>query len=722
MVPRILVVDDDPVIQEYVRLHLTTADFDVVVAGDVTTALAEVAERQPDLILSDISMPNVNGFDFLTQLRASPGTANIPFIFLTQHNEVDAMRRGMQLGANDFLTKPIRRTELLSAISGRLKILEGLRRATTTDSVPTIGMPTVQRAVDEATAARAASTLRAANAIADNQGEETHLRNVFAARVQDANLQETVASAGSQRTVDGSVLFSDIRNFASIAEKLSAGEVTELLNAFFAVACEPILAQRGWVVKFIGDGIIAMFDCENTPSSHQSRALKAGLLMTVAASQFQAWINQRFGNRGLPKFAIGVGIHCGDVSVAKMETLANEETTILGDTVNLASRLEAVTKELGWSIAASAEVVLAAGERFVLSRSGQIGVKGREAMVDIFEVATLLPRDGDATANPALYDRITSAVRGNTDVIEAMLAAKTGTQEHQSKSMMTTGGAAIRLDGYRLLKKLGEGGMSQVFLSENIATGEQQVLKLIRMDSQGGENGQGAQDVQSVQEAEETLQQFISEYALISQIHHPNVARIYQQGFSDAHAYIAMEYFPGGDLRQFMSGGAGEMIAVAALLQIAGALTAIHSHGIVHCDMKPDNIMIRGDGSLALADFGIATQLGTKLRATSIGHVYGTPSYLSPEQASDQEVDHRADIYALGVMFFELLTGKKPYRAPSLDALLQQHLHGAIPELPEAHKHYQPLIDRMMAKEPQNRFANGDAVIDAALSISPPNL
>jgi serine/threonine-protein kinase PpkA len=697
--PRVLIVDDDPVIREYVRLHLSTADFEVESVETVTEAMASIGRNTPDVIVSDISMPNQDGFEFLSLLRASPATQAIPFIFLTQHSEVEAMRRGMQLGANDFLTKPIRRQELLNAVSGRLKILEGLRRIATNEAVPTIGMPIVQRALDEAHALRSQAP------------GNTAIENPLFAKPRPS-LLEPAGESSAQRLVNGTVLFADIRNFSGIAERLTAGEVTELLNAFFATACEPILAQRGWVVKFVGDGIVAMFEGSASGNGHEGRAIKAGLLMVTAAAQFQAWMDEHFPDRDLPRFAIGVGIHSGEVSVARMGTPANPEITILGDTVNVASRLEAATKEMGWSIAVSGETVLTAGDRFVLSRSGQVGVKGRDAMADVFEVVGLLPRDDEAGAQSNLYDRISHAVAANTSVIVANYESVHQGTEATTNSMVTTGRTPIRLDGYRLLRKLGEGGMSQVFLAENIATGLQQVLKIIKLDL----------DENASLEQNEIVQRFISEYALISQIDHPNVAKIYDQGFGEAHAYISMEYFPGGDLRQLMSGEIGETIAIATLIQVASALSAIHERGIIHRDMKPDNVMIRSDGSLALADFGIAMQIDTQLEPSEGGEVYGTPSYVSPEQAAGDAVDHRADIYALGIMFYELLVGKKPYRAPTVQALLLQHMQAPLPTLPPDYRHYQSLMNKLLAKSPRERIQTADEIIDAALSISPPNL
>ena len=454
----ILVVDDDPVILEYVRLHLSTADFDVRVAPSVAAAIAAISDRLPDLIMSDISMPQLDGFDFLGMLRADPRTEKIPFIFLTQHTDIEVMRKGMQMGANDFLSKPIRRTELLNAISGRLKILEGLRHAVSIDAVPTVGIPILNRVLSEALATNA-----------------THERTQSLNTIPAQDFPVPVALADERRAI-GTILFSDVRNFAKIAEKLDPNESVELLNAYFATACEPILTQRGWVVKFVGDGVIAMFDDNAAATSHQARAMKAALLIAVAAHQFQDWIDTRFPNRNLPPFAVGVGLHCGEVSIVEAAPGSREETTVLGDVVNLASRFESMTKELGWSIAASAEVIFGAGERFTMGRSGQVVIDGRDAMAEVFEVLALVPPEGDAAGNGAnsIYAKITSGVTRNTANVVALqagdLAPSNDVRPH------TPRGNAIQLDGYRLLRKLGEGGMSIVYLAENILNGEHQVL------------------------------------------------------------------------------------------------------------------------------------------------------------------------------------------------------------------------------------------------------
>ncbi len=262
---------------------------------------------------------------------------------------------------------------------------------------------------------------------------------------------------------------------------------------------------------------------------------------------------------------------------------------------------------------------------------------------------------------------------------------------------------AQTLGDYRLESKIAKGGSSTIYLARAKTFGPQVALKVIHLD------GKTPPDV---------LSRFINEHEMLERLRHPNIVQIYSQWFSDHHAYIAMEYFPGGDVRRLMNSDISVEVALAVLIQVAGALGAIHERGMVHRDMKPDNIMLRADGSLALADFGIATLKDTRLSITAHGEVFGTPAYIAPEQASAQHVDHRADLYALGVMFFELLTGKKPYRAANTQALLYQHVNLAIPELPAQFSHIQPLINVMMAKNPDNRIANAGMLIDMALEIS----
>ena len=739
----ILVVEDDPAIRELVRLHLASANFEVRTAEDGAQGWQSVLRDPPDLIVSDIAMPNMDGFEFLSAVRKNESTSAIPLIFLTAVDDRDSFRRGMDLGADDFLNKPVRRNDLLSAISGRLKRLQGVRDSqrmstlsgsnapmSATASTPmrppaAAASPTPRVGVTYSTPPRPATSqvpslqspntqqfvARAIEAQPSRPPVSTKTPSSSVTQlmraVQDDEARVKTAGNVAKRAVRGTVLFSDIRNFTTYAELLSSAETVELLNAYFGKACEPILDQNGWIVKFVGDGVIAMFDSPEGSNDHAERALKAALLMVLAAHRFKRWIMDRFPGRNLPEFAIGVGVQTGEVMVCKMGTEKASETTIIGDTVNIASRLESKTKELAWSVVAGRESVALAGARFRTRRSGQMVVKGRSEPVDIAEVIGLAPKTKASPTEQQFYDMIAQAVAANAAVTSA---ARKAALLEKSKAMpilrdvapKARGDSAINIDGYRLLKKLGEGGMSVVFLATQESTGAEHVLKILRI--------LGDED-------DDILQRFIQEFALVSQIDHPNVARIHSQGFSQDHAYIAMEYFPGGDLRTTIEAGMTPDLCLAVILQVAGALGAIHARGIVHRDMKPDNVMIRADGTLALADFGIAKQLNTSMQRTKHGEVFGTPYYLSPEQALGLQVDQRSDIYSLGVMFFEMLAGKKPYRGDNPQALLYQHVNAPIPQLPDHLIQYQGLINKLMAKKTTDRVQNADEIINAVLAI-----
>jgi serine/threonine-protein kinase PpkA len=723
MTANILVVDDDPTIREYVRLHLASANFEVQVAGDGATAYEMALLNPPDLILSDISMPYMDGFQFLEKIRANASLADIPIILLTQHSDASVFRRGMDLGADDFLAKPVRRNDLLTSISSRLKRLEGMRRPvenelpSPTQSISVSPLPALLATPRREAPATTLSALPPFELTSPELLPPLHFEAVAPVAMADGNIL-------------GSVLVSGIRNFSAFTAHLQPAEISELLNAYFVKACEPLLEQNGWVVKFAGDTVVAMFDgARGQHVSHAQRALKAALLMTNTAQQFDLWIKHRFSRPSLPTFSIGVGIHSGIICVASGAVADGQnetvETNISGETVELATYFEKLTKQLSWSIVASEDSIELAGTRIVSGQTSNTHLPSKLTgagiteersakpadSLNIAEVMGLLPKADASEKNRLFYDSLQTAVVNNTEALanqryapaahsmfelELKKIEDAALADHQTNS-------EIKLQGYRLIKKLGEGGMSQVFLAEHSATGAQHVLKLLHItEDDGGE----------------MLQRFISEYALISQIDHPNVAKIFAQGFSTSHAYIAMEYFPGGDLRRLMNSDISVEVALAVLIQVAGALGAIHERGMVHRDMKPDNIMLRADGSLALADFGIATLKDTRLSITAHGEVFGTPAYIAPEQASAQHVDHRADLYALGVMFFELLTGKKPYRAANTQALLYQHVNLAIPELPLQFSHIQPLVDVMMAKNPDNRIANAGTLIDMALEIS----
>jgi len=251
--------------------------------------------------------------------------------------------------------------------------------------------------------------------------------------------------------------------------------------------------------------------------------------------------------------------------------------------------------------------------------------------------------------------------------------------------------------GYRFLEKLGATSHSSIYLAERESTGVKVVLKVL-------------QQLPDVADNIGAFDRFLQEYELIAEIEHPNIVNIYDLGVSDEHAHIAMEYIDAGDLKRRISAGVTEPDAVRYLRQVASALAEIHRVGILHRDLKPGNIMLRGNDSIALIDFGLAKRMRLRMELTDEGEIFGTPYYMSPEQGHGNGVDHRSDIYSLGVIFYEMLTGQKPFRADTAMGIIYKHAQAPVPLLRPRYSRYQALLNMMLAKLPDDRLQTADEI------------
>lgn len=250
-------------------------------------------------------------------------------------------------------------------------------------------------------------------------------------------------------------------------------------------------------------------------------------------------------------------------------------------------------------------------------------------------------------------------------------------------------GGERAIPGYRSLRKIGEGGMAQVYLAEREQDGLQLVLKVLDAKLR----------------ADETFfRRFVQEYKLLAGLQNEYVAHIYDQGFAGEHPYIAMEYLSGGTLAARIHDGMTSLTALRVVSQIARALEAIHERGVIHRDLKPPNILFRDNGRPVLVDFGLAKNLAASVTLTRQGEVIATPRYMSPEQCLGKPADRRSDLYSLGVIFYEMLTGRRLYEAEGPAGLVYQHVHGPVPRLPTRLAGYQGILDRLLAKAPEERF------------------
>jgi eukaryotic-like serine/threonine-protein kinase len=266
---------------------------------------------------------------------------------------------------------------------------------------------------------------------------------------------------------------------------------------------------------------------------------------------------------------------------------------------------------------------------------------------------------------------------------------------------------AMTIRGHRCIRQVGSGGMCKIYLAESERAATLVVLKVFSQ-------------VPDVSERIVGFDRFLQEYEIVAGLNHPNIVRIYDLGIADDHAYIAMEHFPAGDLRQRMKAPVPPETALSYLKQMASALDAIHAVGVLHRDLKPANVMLRADGTLCLIDFGLAKANELDAELTGTREIFGTPYYMSPEQGHAELIDARSDLYSLGVVYYEMLVGRKPYTGASAMEVIYKHKRAELPAIDPKYSSHEPLLKRLLAKSPQDRFQSAREVLEAADELKIP--
>ena len=253
-----------------------------------------------------------------------------------------------------------------------------------------------------------------------------------------------------------------------------------------------------------------------------------------------------------------------------------------------------------------------------------------------------------------------------------------------------------KIPGYKIEREIGRGGMATVYLALQESLNRHVALKVMN-------------PVLTTDEDFKT--RFLNEGHIVGQLSHSNIVTIFDIGAHDDHYYLSMELLRGGSLREKIKQGLplGQALNIGKAL--GHALGYAHQRGFIHRDIKPLNVLFREDGSPVLTDFGIAKALGSTSNLTRTGYAFGSVGYMSPEQSLGKGIDHRADLYSFGVMFWEMLTGARLYESSDAFALALKHATAPIPDLPEGLVTFEPIMKKLLAKQPDDRYPNAEQLV-----------
>ncbi len=264
----------------------------------------------------------------------------------------------------------------------------------------------------------------------------------------------------------------------------------------------------------------------------------------------------------------------------------------------------------------------------------------------------------------------------------------------------------VTIPGYTIERKLDQGGMATVYLGHSASDDEKVAIKVMAPYLAADPS---------------FCERFLQECYLTRQLVHPNILTISAYGEANSVYYMVMEYLPGGTLTNRISDKSLTIDdSLLILTQIAKALGHAHSKQVIHRDVKPSNVMFRSENDAVLTDFGISKAIVSSNKLTMDSKAIGSPTYMSPEQIIAKDVDTRSDIYSLGIMFYEMLTGKVPFDAENAVAIAIMHQKDPIPLLPDELSQYQPLLDGMLAKSADDRFQTTSDLLNKIDDIQTP--
>jgi DNA-binding response OmpR family regulator len=368
--PLIVVMDDDAGTRLLVSQVLKKEGYEVMVADDGAKGLKLIQEFKPDLVVSDVQMPGLDGFAVLDLVRNDPMLATTPIILLTSLQDRTHMRQGMTTGADDYLTKPFAPQELREAVSAQLNKLvraEAMRAQV------------IETAVSEA--------------LEDQRHKISKLYEKRMAQSLSQQWPDSGLVQDNEKFSSATVLYADMRDYGQWTQRLSSTELGDVVQQFYGNVGDTVHLFGAHYMQFVGDGMLCVFvDAGDTHSvNHGLRAVRAAIGLTDATRRLDAYVEQHFKGRGLPPFTLSISLHSGPLAFAKLDGLfgSSGQTTPVGDTVTVALKMFSGQPALTWTIAASVQAARLVAGAVRTGARAMVRTSGRALPVDAVEIVGL---------------------------------------------------------------------------------------------------------------------------------------------------------------------------------------------------------------------------------------------------------------------------------------------------------------------------------------------
>jgi DNA-binding response OmpR family regulator len=368
--PLIVVMDDDASTRVLVAGVLRKEGYDVLAAEDGALGLALIREHKPDLVVSDVQMPNLDGFGVLEAVRADESITTTPIILLTSLQDRAHMRQGMTTGADDYLTKPFAPQELRDAVNTQLSKLV---------RAEAVQAQIVDRAVTQA--------------LAEQQEKIGRLYEKRMAKELSEQWPDSGQHEGNERYPSATVLYADVRDYTQWTQRLSTNELGEVITQFYSGVGDTVHLFGARHMQFVGDGMLCVFVESNDSQTvnHALRAVKAAMGLLDGCKRLDNFVKQRLGERGQPKFALNIALHSGPVTFTKLDGLfsASTQSTPVGEAVSTTLKFFQGSQPPDWAIAATVQTNILLDRAARIGRRGMINVPGRQGAVDAVEIVGL---------------------------------------------------------------------------------------------------------------------------------------------------------------------------------------------------------------------------------------------------------------------------------------------------------------------------------------------